>query len=317
MKTKLYLSGLALLLVAAGLSACDKANPVAPAGTVLSVTANPSRIATNGASQIRVVALKPNGTPVNPGTQIRLSTNLGTIDPVAQVGDSGIAVGTLVGDGRLGTATVTASVGADVTATVEVQVGIAAANITLQATPPQVQKETGGSVQLLAVVRDDSGQPLAGATVNFQSEVGVLGSRGGILRTDANGQVTDTLTVTEGDLASFAGTEFAVTAVVGTGSTTQSDTVQILISTCAPIVRFTAEAAGQRRVQVTSNTTTGVDPLTFSWDKESDGAFEADKTNQLLPSFDYATGGDKTITLLVENECGQDIGTVTVVGVPN
>jgi len=138
MKTKLYVLCLSLVLAVAGLAACDKASPVAPAGTVLSVTANPTQIGANGTSQIRVVALRANGTPVNPGTQIRMSSNLGTIDPLVEVGEGGIAVGTLRGDGRIGTATVTAAVGAETTATVDVAVGQVAANLSVQATPSSI-----------------------------------------------------------------------------------------------------------------------------------------------------------------------------------
>jgi hypothetical protein len=217
MKTKLTLSCLSLVLaVAAGLAACDKASPVAPEGTVLSVTANPTQIGANGTAQIRVVALRANGTPVNPGTQIRMSTNLGTVDPIVEVGEGGIAVGTLQGDGRFGLATVTASVGADTTGTVDVQVGRAAASATLQATPPSIS-DTGGTTTLLALVRDASQQPLAGATVNFTTEVGRLASGGSFLVTDANGQVTDRLTVSESDINSLpAGTnEFTAGVEVG------------------------------------------------------------------------------------------------------
>lgn len=304
MKTRLYLSVLTLALAVAGLAACDKASPVAPAGTVLSVTANPTQIAADGVSQIRVVALRANGTPVNPGTQIRLSTNLGTVDPLIEVGDGGIAVGTLQGDGRIGTATVTAAVGAETTATVEVAVGRAAANVTLQATPPQVTRETGGVVQLLAVVRDDTGQPLADAAVNFQTEVGVLASRGAILRTNGNGQVTDTLRVEESDLTSFSGTQFAVTAVVGSGNATQSDSAQILISSCIPTVSFTVQPAGSLRAQVTTSTVTGREPVTLLWDKESDGVFDTQFTNNSTPTFTYTSPGAKTVTVRAENECG-------------
>jgi hypothetical protein len=53
---------------------CDKAGPVAPEGSVLTISASPNRISSNGTSQITVTARKSNGFPVNPGTTVFLST---------------------------------------------------------------------------------------------------------------------------------------------------------------------------------------------------------------------------------------------------
>lgn len=245
MKTKLYFLCLSLVLAVAGLAACDKASPVAPAGTVLSVTANPTQISANGTSQIRVVALRANGTPVNPGTQIRLSTNLGTVEPLVEVGDDGIAVGTLRGDGRFGTATVTASVGAETMATVDIQVGRAAASASVQATPPSVP-DTGGTVTLLALVRDASGQPLPGATVNFTTEVGTLASGGSFRVTDANGQATDRLNVAESDINSLAlGTNaFTVGVQVGGEAAVVTATFEVRLETAPLEADFAASISG-------------------------------------------------------------------------
>jgi hypothetical protein len=312
MKTKLSLLCLSLVLAVAGLAACDKASPVAPAGTVLSVSANPTQIGANGSSQVRVVALRANGTPVNPGTQIRLSTNLGTIDPLVTVGDDGIAVGTLRGDGRIGTAVVTAAVGAETTATVEVQVGQAAANISLQASPAQVGTD-GGSIDLLAVVRDSTGQPLADAAVNFQTEVGTLASRGAIRNTDASGLVRDRLVVTRSDLQAISNqNSFTVAAVVGTGSGgTTNDTVQVRINRCEPLASFTASAGSNQTVTIT-NTSTGEEPLSFLW--EFGGAIEQQGVqNSRNPgTVRYQQPGQKNITLRVENACGVSFASQTV-----
>lgn len=305
MKTKLSLLCLSLVLAVAGLAACDKASPVAPAGTVLSVTANPTQIPANGASQVRVVALRANGTPVNPGTQIRMSTSLGTIDPLVEVGEGGVAIGTLQGDGRIGTATVTASVGAETTATVEVAVGRPAANISLQASPAQVT-ENGGTVDLLAVVRDDTGEPLADAAVNFQTEVGTLTSRGAIKRTNANGQVSDRLVVTSDDMEAVTNLNaFSVTAVVGTsaGGTTE-DSVQVRIARCEPDAEFTAVEGDGQTVTI-SNTTTGED-VTYAWNfgGEIQQDVETLRNSRDPGTITYVQPGVKQISLEATNECG-------------
>ena len=91
---------------------CDKATPVAPDGTTISVTANPSRISLRGAATVTVVGRKPTGQPLDPGTEIRLSTDRGSIPAIATTDATGTAAATFQGDGRSGSATITASVGA-------------------------------------------------------------------------------------------------------------------------------------------------------------------------------------------------------------
>lgn len=92
--------------------ACDEAPPTAPSGTILTITASPSQIAINGTSQITVIGRRPDGNPLNPGVEIFFSTSIGSITPtVAAVDDQGVATAVLRGDGRSGTANVTASVG--------------------------------------------------------------------------------------------------------------------------------------------------------------------------------------------------------------
>jgi hypothetical protein len=98
------------LFVLAGLS-CDSANPVAPSGTTLTITASPTQISLNGTSIITVVGRRPNGDPLSAGTEIRFSTSLGTIDAIVQTDGNGVARATLRADGRSGTATVSATTG--------------------------------------------------------------------------------------------------------------------------------------------------------------------------------------------------------------
>lgn len=111
---KRLLRTLTLGVVCSGLGlwlACDSATPTAPSGTILTITANPSQIGLTGTSLITVIGRRPDGNPLNPGTEIFFSTDLGTITPtVTTVDDDGVARATLRGDGRPGTANVTASV---------------------------------------------------------------------------------------------------------------------------------------------------------------------------------------------------------------
>jgi hypothetical protein len=260
---RLLLLSLAVLLPLAG---CDKASPVAPEGTTLTLSASPAEISSaNGTSIITVVARKANGQPVTPGTEVRFSTTLGTIDPVVETDRSGVAEATLRGDGRLGTAHVTASTGAVRTDPMDVIIGTPARNISLQATPTTLPS-TGGRVTLLALVRDARGLPLANQGVNFTTQLGTLASRGGLVQTDANGQARDTLTLNEQDLGNNQSSVAVSANVAGGDGALVSDDFSIQIQTDRPIAAFTYER-GTTNLDVLfqNDSTGGGGDLTFSW----------------------------------------------------
>ena len=187
--------------------ACDKASPVAPAGTTITLSVNPTRINIDGEATATAIVRRENGTPVNPGTVVNFSTTLGELDPDnATTDDTGVAETTLRGAGQIGIATVTASSGAAAAVTAELQIGSLASSITLQASPTTIG-QAGGEVDLLAVVRDDAGQLLQNLAVNFSTSAGTLESGGGPILTDELGRATDKLFVTEVDIiASGEGT---------------------------------------------------------------------------------------------------------------
>jgi hypothetical protein len=204
------------LVLLVPLLACDKPTPVAPIGTTLTISANPTRISINNqTSSITVIVRKEDGTPVNPGTQVNFSTTLGSIDQVAETNDNGVAVATLIGDGRVGIATVTASSGAAAVVTVDLQIGSLAASISLSATPKNIPKDISDNqkkITLQALVRDDTGAPLADAVVNFLVDIGSLDSQGAAVITNENGEATDKLAVTQTDLSVLEDSFFEVRA---------------------------------------------------------------------------------------------------------
>ena len=187
---------------------CDSASPVAPEGSILTLSAAPDRISSNGTSQITVVARKSNGFPVNPGTTIHLSTTRGTLPSSAQTDDDGVVQAVLHGNGAIGTAVVKANAGAAEEVEISVQIGFQAASVTLQATPASIPPN-GGVIDLLALVRDDQGQAPADVLVNFTTELGTLASGGDFVSTDASGRAEDTLRVRAGDITSTT-TQFMV-----------------------------------------------------------------------------------------------------------
>jgi PKD repeat protein len=244
------------------------------------------------------VVLKANGQPVA-GAQVRFSTTLGTIDPVETTNNSGVAEATLRGDGRLGTAKVSVTTGAvKAPDPIEVTIGAAAKLITLQATPAIIPAN-GGKVTLLAILRDGRGLPLAGQGINFTTELGKLASGGRILITDANGQVQDTLTVTETDLSNNQ-TSLTVTAhaVAGDGTALTAD-FPIQVQSQRPVAKF-AFAKGQNANDVVfTDQSTGAGTLTYSWNF-GDGT----SAQTAVVTHTYASAGTYTVVETVTSSTG-------------
>ena len=72
--------------------ACDKASPVSPAGTTITLSVNPTRIDVTGNATVTAIVRRENGSPVNPGTIVNFSTTLGSLDPDdAPTDDTGVA----------------------------------------------------------------------------------------------------------------------------------------------------------------------------------------------------------------------------------
>ena len=308
MSKKVLLPCLALCLLVIGL-ACDSASPVAPTGTLLSISASPNEITANGTSTIRVTALRANGTPVNPGTIVRLDTTIGTIAEQVETDEQGEARATLRGNGDIGTATVTARSGSAESATVEVTVGDVASSVSLQATPSQIPEE-GDEITLLAVVRDSDGEPLEDATVNFGTEVGRLESGGSIIRSNSLGEAEDTLIVSATDLQPISANSFNVSVTVGAADATRNESAAIRINRCVTAA-FTATPLPDNRLQVV-NQSSGQGTLTYFWDFD-DGATPPTSTERDPSEIDYGSdGGQKTISLTVSANCGDETERIPV-----
>jgi hypothetical protein len=310
-----------ILLALLPLAGCDKATPVAPDGSILVISANPSRIGLNGTSTITVVGRKPDGNPLNPGTEIRMTTTLGTIDSIITTNSSGTATAIFQGNGVLGVATITAQTGSasggssggtgttsdgggattsgSLTASVQVQVGTSAGSIVLQPTPPSLPS-TGGKVSLLAIVRDANGQPLAGQGVNFTTDYGTLASRGGIVTTNASGVAKDTLTLSASDLTgNVASVTVSAETTGGTSLLTAMATIHIQGG--VPMASFTyTQGSTSLTVLFNSTSTGGQGGLTYTWDfGDSTSSTDAD------PSHTYQAAGSYTVRLIVTDGTGQ------------
>ncbi|HTG35913.1 MAG TPA: PKD domain-containing protein [Thermoanaerobaculia bacterium] len=307
----MFLVPMLAMLAAVG---CDKASPVAPSGSILAVSANPTRIALNGSSTITIIGRKPDGNPLNPGTEIHLSATLGSIPSIVTTNGSGTATATFQSNGRLGTARISAAIGTapagggtttdtpppstPTSASIDVQVGASAKTITLQPTPTSIQS-TGGDVKLLAIVRDSDGQPLPNQGVNFTTDLGTLNSRGGIVNTNAQGEARDTLKVTENDLLNNATAIHVTVQSAGSDGALVSAMSTVQVVTGRPVAHFTYEAVGsdKRKIQF-HNMSTGVGTLTLSWDF-GDGTPPSSDQN---PVHAYTTDQQYTVTLTVTDQ---------------
>lgn len=279
-----------------GFAACEEGTPVSPPGAILRMSANPTRISRTGASTLTLQVLRSNGIPVNPGTEIRLSTNIGVVDPVVHTDDDGVAHATLRGDGRVGEATVVAHSGnVDPVETV-VAVGSLATSISLSVDPTTVP-ETGGVVQLIALVRDENGQPLPDASVNFRTEAGSLDSGGRFITSNANGEARDRLRLDAADVQSEPDRIITVTVESGGESGVISDTADITVQG-PPIASFTFTINGT--IVAFTDTSTG-DPTTWAWDFLTDGTIDSVAQS---PVHDFGSSGEYIVTLRVSNPFG-------------
>jgi PKD repeat protein len=188
-------------------TACDKVPLMAPTESTITLFATATSVSATGSADIIATVIEQAGTPVQNGTVVSFTTTLGRIEPSEARTQNGKVTVRFTGDGRSGLATITAFSGAASNATLELPIGSAAAEtVTLRAEPGRLPPG-GGSTQVIALVRDLAGNPLAGATVAFSTTAGTLSNGSAV--TDAAGEARTTLTT---------GREATVTANVGSKS---------------------------------------------------------------------------------------------------
>ena len=241
---------LPLLLVLSLLPAvgCDKATPVAPNGAILTISANPSQVALNGRSTITIVGRKPDGQPLNPGTEIRLSAERGTIDSIVTTDDQGRATATFRADGRTGDVKITASTGGDTMAETTVLVGQSDSTrptVLVSVTPSTVA--IGGEAEVTVIARNADGTPINGGRATLTTSLGRL--------TDSTPNIVNGTATTTLEAGQREGTA-TITAIVGS-SAAVTTTATIILDLAAGIT-VTANPAsirsdgGDDRITVTA-----------------------------------------------------------------
>ena len=179
----------ALLLAAA---ACDRMPLTAPTKSVITLFATATSVPATGSTDIIATVMEESGTPVQNGTVVSFTTTLGRIEPAEARTQNGKVTVKLTGDGRSGRATITAFSGAAKNGTLELPIGTAAAGAVIVRAEPPLLPPGGGTTQIVALIQDEGGNPLSGASVSFSTTAGTLSSS--LVTTDANGEARTTLT---------------------------------------------------------------------------------------------------------------------------
>jgi Bacterial Ig-like domain (group 1)/PKD domain len=171
-------------------AACQKVALLSPTGSTITLTVSQTNIPITGSADVTAAVTESSGTAVHDGTVVTFTGGFGTFSQQEVKTVSGIARTTFVGNAS-GTAKIGAFSGAAKATEVEVKVGTASAGaVSVRAEPPTVSS-TGGTVQVLALATDSSGNPLPGVMVVFSTDNGSLGSSSAI--TDSTGTARTTL----------------------------------------------------------------------------------------------------------------------------
>jgi len=194
---------------------CDKLPLLAPRESTITLSTASTIVQANGTTEVRATVLESSGTPVQNGTTVTFTTNLGALSPVDARTLNGVATARFVGNGQSGTASIKAISGGAASEALTLTVGAAAANaVTLSANPTRVAASGGPSV-ITATVTDTSGNPVQGVPVTFSSTAGSLSPTSA--NTDLNGGSVTTLTTNREATVTAAVAGKTATVVVGVG----------------------------------------------------------------------------------------------------
>jgi len=206
--------------------ACDKLPLLAPQSSTIKLSSTSTVVQTNGTTEIRATVLEPSGTPVQNGTTVTFTTNLGTLSPVDARTMNGVATVQFLGNGQSGKASIKAISGGAASDALELSVGAAAAGrIVVTANPNQVSPGTPSIIT--ATVTDANSNPLSGVLVSFSTDNGSLSSA--ISSTSSNGQAQAVL-VTSRD-ATVTASAGSATGTTGTVKVTVASLPEITITT--------------------------------------------------------------------------------------
>ena len=228
MKRPRFLAGMGalslILFAAAAAPGCRNVPLLAPSGTELTLLASDNTLPVDGATEITAVLIEGTlsagtggstsaavggGAPVHNGTVVTFTTTLGRLEPAEAKTSNGRATVRLVGDGRSGTAKITAYSGS-ATESIDVLVGAGAADHIAVTASPQALPGTGGSSVISARVEDEQGNSLSGVPVSFSTSAGSLSET----RAQSNSQGVALTTLTTTQAAKVTATAGSATGTV-------------------------------------------------------------------------------------------------------
>lgn len=298
--------GVTSLVLATTLLACDKAPLTAPTDSAVTLFANQTVIALNGAVEVTANVTEPGGVPVQNGTQVTFTTTLGNLQPSEARTSGGRATVRLNAGTASGIARVRAFSGGAQAEALEIRVGAAAATVVTVSATPSAVGFNGGTVDIVAVATGENNQRLPGVPVSFGTTAGVL--RESTAVTDANGEARTQLTTTR---------EATVTATIGavSGTTTVRVTTRPLITLTAPATSIGEGEAATFTVTVQPQANgDAVRDVVIDFgdgDRRSLGALTGSRTIQKV----YARKGTYPVTVLVSDSGGETTTAVTTVTV--
>ena len=233
-------------------SGCDKLPLLAPQQSTIVVSSASSIVQANGSTDIRATVLEQGGTPVQNGTVVTFTTNLGALTPTESRTTNGVAIVQFVGNGQSGRASIKAISGGAASEALEIVVGAAAASrLSVTANPTSVPS-TGGTTTITAIVLDASGNPLASVPVTFTTTSGTLSAA--VVNTDFTGAARTTLTTSRD--ATVSATSGGATAAQVTVAISARPTISITVASGS-----TPAVGGITIFTITANPGTGGLPL--------------------------------------------------------
>jgi hypothetical protein len=238
-----------LALAQLAIVACDKMPLSAPTGSTVTVRAAETVLGTGGSTEVTAYVSEQAGTPVQNGTTVRFTTNLGRMEPAEVQTNAGYAVTRFMAGDVAGEAIIRANSGStnvagndDAPNAVKIRVGAAAVeSISLRATPSAVPFE-GGTVQIVATVLGPGNRVLPGIPVHFNATQGTV-SAASVL-TDGNGQAQTSLTL--GRKTTTSAESVTVTATAGAA---KDATVTVLWQLAPPVPTVALQATCETAVK--------------------------------------------------------------------
>ncbi len=305
---------LAALAGAVALAGCQHLALLAPSGSVINLFATTNTLSANGTTDITATVIENGaaagtgttptagqGTPVNNGTLVSFTTTLGTIDPSEARTHNGKVTVKFTGDGRSGTATITAFSGGT-SGKLTLTIGTAAVKTVVLSASPQNLGPSGGVSQLSALVLDESGNAVGAVPVTFTTSAGTV--QPAVATSNDQGIAASTLTT-----AVAADVTATVGAITGTAKVTLAARTGITIT---PPSSLQAGQPGSFTVGVSSSA--NVVNVSVDWGDGGSISLGAISGSTTV-SHTYNTDGAYTVTATATDSAGnhESVSTVTTV----